>query len=126
MVAYVLVAKYAWQMLLAQGLDTVGSPALISRSGAAPEPPPQARQAYLGPYCAGITFEPLRRLLADHMHGRPAARAVGVFGLDRHIHAPLRQSGRCCRQRRRLWQWLPRYPRVPEAAARDRASPNAG
>jgi len=31
--------------------------------------------------------EPLRGLLADHMHRRPAARAVGVVGLDRHIHA---------------------------------------
>ena len=30
--------------------------------------------------------EPLRRLFTDHMHGRPAAGAVRVFGLDRHIH----------------------------------------
>jgi hypothetical protein len=35
--------------------------------------------------------EPLRRLLTDHMHGRPAAGAVGVFRLDHHIHA--RQMG---------------------------------
>jgi hypothetical protein len=126
MVAYVLVAKYAWQMLLAQGLDTVGSPALISRSGAAPEPPPQARQAYLGPYCAGITSSRCDVSSPITCMGARQQGAVGVFGLDRHIHAPLRQSGRCCRQRRRLWQWLPRYPRVPEAAARDRASPNAG
>jgi len=31
--------------------------------------------------------EPLRGLLADHMHGGPAARAIGVSGLDRHMHA---------------------------------------
>ena len=30
--------------------------------------------------------QPLRRLLADHMHGRMAARAVGIFGSNRHIH----------------------------------------
>ncbi len=35
--------------------------------------------------------EPLRGLLADHMHGRPATGTVRVFGLDRHIHA--RQMG---------------------------------
>ena len=35
--------------------------------------------------------EPLRGLLADHMHGRPAARTVGVFRRDRHIYA--RQMG---------------------------------
>ena len=35
--------------------------------------------------------ETLRSLLADQMHGRPAAGAVGVFGLDRDIHA--RQMG---------------------------------
>jgi hypothetical protein len=36
-------------------------------------------------------IEPLRGLLADHVHRRPAAGAIGVFGLDRHIHA--RQMG---------------------------------
>ena len=30
--------------------------------------------------------QPLRRLLADHMHGRPAARAVRIFGSNRYIH----------------------------------------
>ena len=35
--------------------------------------------------------EPLRGFLADHMHGRAAARAVVVFGLDRHMDA--RQMG---------------------------------
>ena len=35
--------------------------------------------------------EPLRGLLADHMHGRPAAGAIRVFRLDRHIDA--RQMG---------------------------------
>ena len=35
--------------------------------------------------------KPLRGLLADHMHGRPTAGAIGVFRLDRHIHA--RQMG---------------------------------
>ena len=42
--------------------------------------------------CAGIDVEPLRGLLADHMHGRPATGTIRVFGLDRHIHA--RQMGR--------------------------------
>jgi hypothetical protein len=36
--------------------------------------------------------EPLRGLLADHMHGRPAARAIGIVRRDRHIDA--RQMGR--------------------------------
>jgi hypothetical protein len=36
--------------------------------------------------------EPLRGLLANHMHGRAAAGAVGVFRGDRHIDA--RQMGR--------------------------------
>jgi len=31
--------------------------------------------------------EPLRGLLADHMHGRLAAGALGVVGLDRHMDA---------------------------------------
>jgi hypothetical protein len=31
--------------------------------------------------------EPLRGVLADHMHGRAAARAIRVFRLDRHIEA---------------------------------------
>jgi hypothetical protein len=31
--------------------------------------------------------QPLRGLFADHMHGRPATRAVRVFGLHRHIDA---------------------------------------
>ena len=35
--------------------------------------------------------EPLGGLLADHMHRRPTARAVGVFGRDRHVDA--RQMG---------------------------------
>ena len=35
--------------------------------------------------------ETLRGLLADHLHGRPAAGTVGIFGLDRHIHP--RQMG---------------------------------
>ena len=30
--------------------------------------------------------EPLRGLLADHMHGRSAAWAISVLGLDRHMH----------------------------------------
>ena len=42
--------------------------------------------------------EPLRGFLADHMHGRAAAGAVGVFGLDRHMHP--RQMGR---EARRDW-----------------------
>ena len=37
--------------------------------------------------------------------------------------APL---GLSCRRRPRCRQWLARYPRAPEAAARDRASPIAG
>jgi hypothetical protein len=36
-------------------------------------------------------IEPLGGVLADHMHGRPAARAIPVLGLDRHMHA--RQMG---------------------------------
>jgi hypothetical protein len=36
--------------------------------------------------------EPLRGLLTDHMHGRPAARASGVVRLDRHMQ--VRQMGR--------------------------------
>ena len=35
--------------------------------------------------------EPLRDVLADHMHRRAAARAVPVLGLDRHVNA--RQMG---------------------------------
>ncbi len=35
--------------------------------------------------------EPLRGVLADHMHWRLATRAVHVFGLDRHVDA--RQVG---------------------------------
>ena len=35
--------------------------------------------------CAGMTFEPLRRLLADHMHRGAATRAIGVFRRDRHV-----------------------------------------
>lgn len=31
--------------------------------------------------------EPLGHVLADHMHGYPAARAMGVLGLDGHVHA---------------------------------------
>ena len=40
--------------------------------------------------------------------------------------APLRPPGPSCRRRLRLPQWLARYPRTPERAGRDRASPNAG
>ena len=36
--------------------------------------------------------DPLRGLLADQMHGRPAARAAGIGGRDGHVHA--RQMGR--------------------------------
>ena len=36
--------------------------------------------------------EPLRRLLADHVHCRMAARAVGVFRCNRHVD--VRQMGR--------------------------------
>jgi hypothetical protein len=36
--------------------------------------------------------EPLRRLLADHMHRRAAAGAVGIFGRNRHVD--VRQMGR--------------------------------
>ncbi len=35
--------------------------------------------------------EPLGRILADHMHGGAAARAIGVFGRNRHMNA--RQMG---------------------------------
>jgi hypothetical protein len=38
--------------------------------------------------------EPLRRLLADHMHRRSAAGAVGIFG--RNPHVDVRQVGRKC------------------------------
>ena len=78
--------------------------------------------------------EPLRGVLADHMHRRAAARAVGVFGLDRHMNA--RQMGgqraaigaallgaRRCGRRVLLVvggfarrQSLARYPRAPEAS----------
>ena len=43
------------------------------------------------PELCGNNVEPLRSLLADHMHRRPAAGAVGVIGLDRHMNA--RQMG---------------------------------
>jgi hypothetical protein len=32
-------------------------------------------------------IEALRGLLADDMHGRPAARAIGVVGFDHHMNA---------------------------------------
>ena len=35
--------------------------------------------------------EPLGGILADHMHRRAAARAIGVFGRNRHMNA--RQMG---------------------------------
>jgi hypothetical protein len=38
--------------------------------------------------------EPLRRLLADHMHRRAAAGAVGIFWRNRHVD--VRQMGRKC------------------------------
>src|SRR6516225_6402534 len=41
-------------------------------------------------------------------------------------YAPLRPLGPSCRRPPRCRQSLVQYPRVPEAAARDRASPNAG
>ncbi|MCP1835504.1 hypothetical protein J2R76_003842 [Bradyrhizobium sp. USDA 4532] len=36
--------------------------------------------------------EPLGRFLADHMHRRAAARAIGIFRSDRHVD--VRQMGR--------------------------------
>jgi hypothetical protein len=38
--------------------------------------------------------EPLRCLLADHMHRRAAARAIGIFRGNRHVD--MRQMGRKC------------------------------
>src|SRR5450631_4729323 len=38
--------------------------------------------------------KPLRRLLADHMHRRAAAGAVGIFWRNRHVD--VRQMGRKC------------------------------
>jgi transposase-like protein len=38
--------------------------------------------------------EPLRGFLADHMHRRAAARAIGIFGRNRHVD--VRQMGRKC------------------------------
>ena len=71
---------------------SVGSPPLIRRSGARRlNPPPPRRPRYFGTSrSAGTTrdspihLEPLLGLFAD-----PAAGAVGVFRLDRYIHARL-------------------------------------
>jgi hypothetical protein len=38
-------------------------------------------------------IEPLRGLFANHMQGRPAAGAIGVIGLDRHMH-PRQMAGK--------------------------------
>ena len=46
--------------------------------------------------------EPLRGLLADHMHGRAAAGAVGVVGLDRHIARAADGAGSAPRLARRF------------------------
>jgi hypothetical protein len=43
------------------------------------------------PELRGDNVEPLRGLLADHMHGRPTAGATGVDRLDRYID--VRQMG---------------------------------
>jgi hypothetical protein len=85
--------------------------------------------------------EPLGRVLADHMHGRAAARAIGVLGRNRHMHAPADgrearrgwrdayryapspRSGPSCRRRLRSPQQLARYPRTPERAGPHQASP---
>jgi hypothetical protein len=70
---------------------------LISRSGAGActTASSHARQPYR---CVTITrnwardhVEPLSHVLADHMHGRAAARAIGVFGRNHHMNA--RQMG---------------------------------
>ena len=74
-------------------IASVGSPPLISRSGAGActTASSQARQAYLGRCvtitrnCAGITSSRSEVSSPITMHGRAAAGAVGVFGLDRHI-----------------------------------------
>ncbi len=132
-------------------IASVGRPPSISRAGAGActTASSHARQAYFGRrvtstrYCAGITSSRCEVSRRSHA-SRPAAGTVGVFRLDRHIHA--RQMGgkraatgttlfgTCLGGRRillvarrpRRRQLLARYPRVPAAAARDRASPNAG
>jgi hypothetical protein len=116
-------------------------PPLISRSGAAActTASSQARQAYLGRCvtitrnCAGITSR--RCELASPI------TCMGIVRLDRHMdarqmggnrrgwhgasrRAPGRPPGASCPPRLRLPQWLARYPRTPDEAVPDRASPN--
>jgi hypothetical protein len=72
-------------------IASVGSPPLISRSGAG-ACTTACSQAYLG-RCVTIALncrnevESFQAFFADHIHGRAAARAGFVCGLDRHMNA---------------------------------------